>query len=257
MIISKNTGFSIKGKDIIKDIEISVVRGEFVGIIGPNGSGKSTFLKCLYRVLKPTDGAIFVKDKDVHKMKDREAAKAMAVLAQHNDFTFDFSVIDTVLMGRTPYKKFMENDTKEDYDLSEMALERVGMGEFRDRSMATLSGGEKQRILLARTLVQKGSCIIMDEPTNHLDIKYTIQIMDILKSLDTTVISAIHDLNMAAQYCDRIYALKDGEVVLSGPPKEVFTRENIKFLYEVDSEIYEDGDGEIFIRYTSKHVRKM
>ena len=162
-------------KDILKGINIDVENKEFIGIIGPNGSGKSTFLKCLYRNLKPTSGVIKLDEVDLSSITVKESAKKIAVVAQHNYYDFDFSVLDIVLMGRSPHKKMMERDSKDDYKIVEDVLRKVDMIEYKDRNFNTLSGGEQQRIILARALAQDTECLILDEPTNHLDIKYQLQ----------------------------------------------------------------------------------
>ena len=225
------------GEKIINNINIHIANKEFVGIIGPNGSGKTTLLRCIYRTLKPSKGEILINDTLMKNFSLRETAKKIAVVSQHNEIGFDFSVMEMVLMGRSPHKKFMERDNPKDYELALESLEKVGMESFKDRSFNSLSGGEKQRIILARALAQSTRCLILDEPTNHLDIKYQLQFMSIAKALDITVISAIHDLNLAAIYCDKIYALKNGQVVAYGTPIEVLTKELIKDLYDVDSDI--------------------
>lgn len=230
------------GNHILKGLDLHVNQKEFVGIIGPNGSGKSTLLKCIYRTLKPSTGSIFLENKNINDLSIKENAKKMAVVSQHNDYNFDFTVSDMVLMGRSPHKKFMESDNLEDYKIMEECLEKVGMNQYAKRSFSSLSGGEKQRIILARALAQKTQCIILDEPTNHLDIKYQLQFMGIIKKLGVTVLAAIHDLNIAALYCDKIYAMKAGNIISYGTPKEVLTEKNIKFLYEVDAKVTEDEE---------------
>lgn len=228
---------TLEKNNILKYINIEVDNKEVVGIIGPNGSGKSTLLKCIYRVLKPNDGAILLDNIDIKDMSVKESSKRLAVLSQHNNYNFDFTVKDIVLMGRSPHKKFMERDNKDDYYIANEALKKVDMFEFKDRSFQSLSGGEQQRVILARALAQQPQCLILDEPTNHLDIKYQLQLMRIVKGLGIEVIAAIHDLNIAAMYCDKIYVLKDGEVIKYGKPKDILTQELIKDVYEVDSEV--------------------
>ena len=228
---------TLEKNNILKDINIEVDNKEVVGIIGPNGSGKSTLLKCIYRVLKPNDGAILLDNIDIKDMSVKESSKRLAVLSQHNNYNFDFTVKDIVLMGRSPHKKFMERDNKNDYDIANEALKKVDMFEFKDRSFQSLSGGEQQRVILARALAQQPQCLILDEPTNHLDIKYQLQLMRIVKGLGIEVIAAIHDLNIAAMYCDKIYVLKDGEVIKYGKPKDILTQELIKDVYEVNTEV--------------------
>lgn len=236
-IKAENINITLEKNNILKDINIEVDNKEVVGIIGPNGSGKSTFLKCIYRVLKPNDGAILLDKVDIKNMTVKESSKRLAVLSQHNNYNFDFTVKDIVLMGRSPHKKFMERDNKEDYDIVNDALKKVEMLEFKNRSFQSLSGGEQQRVILARALAQQPQCLILDEPTNHLDIKYQLQLMRIVKNLNIEVIAAIHDLNIAAMYCDKIYVLKDGEIIKYGNPKEVLTQKLIKEVYEVDAEV--------------------
>ncbi|WP_077369484.1 ABC transporter ATP-binding protein [Anaerosalibacter sp. Marseille-P3206] len=243
------------GKQILKDLSINISNNEFVGIIGPNGSGKSTLLRCLYRTLKPKKGTIFIDNKDIEDLSLKETAKKIAVVSQHNELDFDFSVLDMVLIGRSPHKRFLERDNHKDYRIALSSLEKVGMEDFAHRDYNSLSGGEKQRVILARALAQDTECLILDEPTNHLDIKYQLQFMSIAKSLNITVISAIHDLNIAVLYCDKIYAMKDGQIVDYGVPKEVLTKKLIKELYDVDSEIILNKENKIMsIAFKPFHI---
>ena len=248
-IHAENVELSFGGTQILNQIGIDVRSREFVGVIGPNGSGKSTFLKCIYRVLKPDGGDILLNDAPISAFSVRETAKRLAVLSQHNYYNFEFTVRDIVLMGRSPHKRMMERDTKADFDIVEDSLRRVGMLSFIDRIFSTLSGGEQQRIILARALAQQTECLILDEPTNHLDIKYQLQILDVVKKLGVTVLAAFHDLNIAAMYCDRIFAVDGGRVVASGTPREVLTPALIRSLYDVDADVRSEPDGQINIVY--------
>ena len=234
--------FNFGSKNILADIDLSIKNNGIVGIIGPNGSGKSTLLKCIYRVLKPKTGTIFIDGKNINDYQFKETAKKMAVVAQHNDTHFDFNVLEMVLIGRSPHKKFMERDSAEDIELAYKSLEQVNMKDFADRNFSSLSGGEKQRIILARALVQNTDCLILDEPTNHLDIKHQLHFMSLAKDLKITVISAIHDLNIAAMYCNKIYALKGGQIIAAGSVNEVITEEVIKTLYDVEAKIIYDEE---------------
>ena len=239
----------LNGNHILKGIDLDASSQELVGVIGPNGSGKSTLLKCIYRVLKPTGGAVFLDGKSLDGYSYRESARHIAVVAQHNYYNFDFSVRDVVLMGRSPHKRALDRDTAEDYQIVAESLETVGMTSFADRSFSTLSGGEQQRVILARALAQRTPCLILDEPTNHLDIKYQLQLMDLVRGLDRTVIAAVHDLNIAAMYCDRLYAVKDGRVVGQGRPEELLTPTFIREVYEVDARVMTDEDGHLHILF--------
>ena len=229
--------FSYDEKCAVSNVSINIKNGEFVGIIGPNGSGKSTLLKNIYRALSPDDGTIILDGENLLKMKHKKSAQKLAVVGQENEVPFDFSVEEIVSMGRSPHKKLFDADTKQDIYMVHHALEHLGMENMAKRNFQKLSGGEKQRVLLARTVAQESDFLILDEPTNHLDINYQLQMFDFVKRLKVTVLCAIHDLNIAALYCDRLYAMKDGKIILSGTPEEVLTEENIKKLFGVKSSV--------------------
>lgn len=240
---------SFGSKTILHDISLAIQDKEFVGIIGPNGSGKSTFLKCLYRVLQPSGGKIFFDGTELSSLSHRDTALKMAVVAQHSTVNFDFSVLEMVLMGRSPYKGLLDRDQLDDYEIARHALAQVGLSDFESRNFNTLSGGEQQRVILARALAQRTECLVLDEPTNHLDIKYQLELMTIVKRLDATVASAIHDLNLAAIYCDRIIALKDGHIVCSGTPQDVLSSDTIRHIYGVSAMVQTLPDGRLNIIY--------
>lgn len=231
------------GTEILHGIDFTAGDRSLVGAIGPNGSGKSTLLKCIYRVLKLSEGAVFVDGQPLSEYRVRDSAKKIAVLAQHNFYNFEFTVQDVVLMGRAPHKRALERDSAADFKIVHEAMERVGVAPLRDRLFSTLSGGEQQRVLLARALAQQTPCLILDEPTNHLDIKYQLELLDLVRSLDRTVIAAIHDLNIAAMYCDTIFVMQSGRIVAAGAPRDVLTRSLIRSVYEVDADVFTDSDG--------------
>ena len=239
----------LNGTPILKGVSLQAGENQLIGVIGPNGGGKSTLLKCIYRVLQPTGGAVFLDGKPLSEYSFRESALKIAVVAQHNYYNFDFSVQDVVLMGRSPHKKTLERDNAQDFRIVEEALTKVGMLHFAERSFSTLSGGEQQRVILARALAQQTPCLILDEPTNHLDIKYQLQLMDLVRGLDRTVITAVHDLNIAAMYCDWLYAVKDGRVVGQGTPQTLLTPEFIRQVYEVEAEVSTDRNGMLRVLY--------
>ena len=243
-ITTEDIQVGFHARQILKGISIESKDKELVGIIGPNGSGKSTLLKCIYRILKPDAGAVYLDGEELHSMSVKSSARKMAVVAQHNYYNFDFTVREVVLMGRAPHKKALERDNAKDYRIVEEALKTVQMDAFADRTFSTLSGGEQQRVILARALAQQTPALILDEPTNHLDITHQIMLMELV-----TVISAIHDLNIAAAYCDKIYVLKDGVLEGYGTPQEVLTSELIKRIYRVDSEVVNDSRGKMHILF--------
>ena len=248
-ISAKDIRLSYGAEEILKGVSIHSGSREFVGLIGPNGSGKSTLLKCIYRILKPNAGQIFLGEEELQTMSVKESARRMGVVAQHNYYNFEFTVKEVVMMGRSPHKKTLERDNARDYEIVDQALKTVGMEEFAQRSFSTLSGGEQQRVILARALAQQTPCLILDEPTNHLDITHQLQLMRIVKNLPVTVISAIHDLNIAAMFCDRIYVLKDGVLEGEGTPGEVLTPELIRRIYKVESEVVYDSQGKMHILF--------
>lgn len=241
---------SLSGAYIVKDITIQVEEGQFVGIIGPNGCGKSTLLKTIYKVIRPGKGTVFLGDKDVVRSPARVIAKEMGVVGQFNDLSFDFTVREMVMMGRTPHKGLMEADSSRDGEIVSEALARVDLTEYAGRSYFTLSGGEKQRVILARAIAQEPKFLILDEPTNHLDIKYQIQILSVVKSMNIGVLAALHDIPMASVYCDVVYVVKNGKIMASGSPKEVLTKELIRRIYEIDCEVYANPvTGDLAIAY--------
>ena len=252
-ILAEAIKLFIGDKEILKGLDVHLKPKEFLGIIGPNGSGKSMFLKCLYRVQKPTAGTITINGQSLDELSYRESALQLAVVAQHNFYSFDFNVMEVVLMGRSPHKRLLDRDNAQDYDIAHRALATVGMEHCAERNFSSLSGGEQQRVILARALTQEAECMILDEPTNHLDIKYQLQIMDIVKGLNLTVAAAIHDLNIAALYCDRLIAIKGGRVVGLGTPAQLLTEDFIYDLYEVCANVAQDDGGRIYIRYLPQY----
>lgn len=243
MLKTRKLIYSVPDRQILQGIDFHVFKGEFVGIIGPNGSGKSTFLKNVYKVLKPQNGEILLMDNDLLHMSNREMAQRMAVVVQERENSFDFTVEEVVMMGRQARKRLLEREDAEDRNLVCKILEQTQLIDLKDRGFSTLSGGEKQRVLIARALAQQPLLLILDEPTNHLDIKYQLQLMETVKQLNCTIVAAIHDLNLAAMYCDRLYALKEGQVAGVGTPSELLTCDFLKEIYEVDAEVTTGTDG--------------
>lgn len=229
--------FSIQDKRLIESISLEIREGELAGLIGPNGSGKSTLLKNIYRVLKPDKGGVYLNGQDLFRMPIKETARQMAVVSQETNSAFDFLVKDIVMMGRAPHKRLLEVDSRKDHEIVERALTQVGMQHAASSSFATLSGGEKQRVLIARALAQEAGFLILDEPTNHLDIRYQLQMMDLVKALKLTSFAALHDLNIASCYCDRIYVLKEGKLVASGSPDEVMRTDLLRSVFGVSTHI--------------------
>ena len=249
-LLAEHISVTLSGVDIVKDISLHVGNGQFVGLIGPNGCGKSTLLKSIYKVIKPQKGFVFLGQKDVLNSSARMISKEIGVVGQFNELSFDFTVHEMVMMGRTPHKHLIESDNRKDYQIVADALKKVNLSEYADRSYLTLSGGEKQRVILARAIAQQPQFLILDEPTNHLDIKYQLQILKVVKSLNIGVLGALHDLTMAAMYCDILYVIKQGQIIASGKPEEILTKELIEMVYEIDCEVYSNPiTGDMAITY--------
>ncbi|MHC1636318.1 MAG: heme ABC transporter ATP-binding protein [Candidatus Methanospirareceae archaeon] len=223
---------------VLESIDFSAEHGEFLGIIGPNGSGKTTLLRTISRILKPKIGAILLDGEDVRRFKDKEFWRKFAAVPQETAINFDFSALDIVLMGRNPHLSRFQMESEKDIEIARRSMELTNCWHLAERRISELSGGEKQRVIIARALAQQPKVLLLDEPTSHLDINHQIEIMDLLKRLTVEekliVISAIHDLNLAAQYCDRLILLHKGKIVSIGKPKDVLTPENIKKAFNTD-----------------------
>lgn len=249
-INSEKVSVSLGGKEIVHEISLKAQQHAFTALLGPNGSGKSTFLKTVYRVLHADSGTIYLGGEPLNSLSPRAVAQRMAVVSQFNNISFDYSVEEVVMMGRSPHLGFMQGERRSDYETVEHSLELVGMLKDAKRRFATLSGGEKQRVLLARALTQQPKVLILDEPTNHLDIRYQLEILSVIRGLGITVLAALHDLGLAAQYCDYIFMLKDGTVRYQGTPREVITPAHVRDIYRVSCDIFDSPiDGKLMIQY--------
>ena len=226
---------AIASRRIVNEVSLEVAPGEIVGLIGPNGSGKSTLLRAVYRLLKPVAGYVQLGSDDVWHLSAREAARRTAVVVQETPSDFDFTVGEVVEMGRTPHKGLLEADNARDAQIVQDALARVNMADFVARSFNTLSGGEKQRVLVARALAQEPKLLVLDEPTNHLDIRYQLEILNLVRELGITTLVTLHDLNLAAAYCHRLYLLANGRIVMAGIPDVVLTPQWVRDVYGVET----------------------
>lgn len=244
----KDLSIAIDRKYILRDINLKVEEGKFVGIIGLNGTGKSSLLKAIYGIY-PYAGEIFVDAKNLKNVSIKEQARVIAVLVQEHNEDFDFKVWDVVMMGRLPYQTLFQKESVDDYAIVERALELVGLWDFRDRYFSTLSGGEKQRVLIARVMAQQTEFLILDEPTNHLDIRNQFYFFEMVKSLKLTVLAVLHDLNLAAHFCDYIYVLHHGKIWTQGRPEDVFRKEMLHEVFGMKTEIHRGVNGRMYIEY--------
>lgn len=223
---------------VLEGVDFNAAQGELLGIIGPNGSGKTTLLRTIARILKPRTGTILLDGKAVMQMKDKEFSRKFAAVPQDTTINFDFTALDVVLMGRNPHLGRLELESEKDIEIARRCMELTNCWQLAERPVTELSGGERQLVILARALTQEPGVLLLDEPTSHLDINYQIEIMGLLKHLTVheglIIIAVIHDLNLAAQYCDRLALLRDGKIVSIGTQYEVLTAENIKTAFGAD-----------------------
>lgn len=238
-----DVAFGFNRRQVLRGCSLSVRDGETLGLIGPNGEGKSTLLKLLYGALKPDSGSVLLDGQPINSLKRGELARHIAVVVQEQRGDISLRVSDAVLMGRIPYRSALGSSSARDEELAIDALERVGALHLADRQIDELSGGEQQRVLIARGLCQAPQYLLLDEPTNHLDINFQHQILDLIRSLEMTSVVVLHDPNLAARYCDRIALLGNGTIREIGTPQEVLTPANVSQLFDVTSESVEASDG--------------
>ncbi len=224
---------------VLENVNFTVNEGDFVGILGPNGSGKTTLLKSISRTLKPHVGTILLNKNDIYALKSVEVAKQMAVVPQDTSIGFAFTAFDVVLMGRNPHIGRFQMETEKDVAIAKTAMTLTSTWQFATRPINELSGGEKQRVIIARALAQEPKVLLLDEPLTHLDIINQLEVMDLVKELcvkdKLIVLEVIHDLNLAARYCTSALLLKNGKIFATGALDEVLTSENIKSVFEVDA----------------------
>ena len=231
--------FNYTGIQVLKDVELELGLGEILSIVGPNGSGKSTLLKCINRILKTTQNTVLIDGKDTSKLNLKELSKIMGYVPQSSTSTFPFTVFDVVLMGRKPYIHW--NLSEQDNEIVAEMLDFLGIGELAMRHFNELSGGEQQKVIVARALAQQPQILLLDEPTSSLDIKHQLEILCMLRSLtqskERSVIVTMHDLNLASRFSDRMIMLKQGKIFAGGTPELVLTEENIEKVYGISCKV--------------------
>lgn len=235
-----------KDKKILQDISFQVEKGDFLCVIGKNGSGKTTLLKTLAKLITPNSGNVFVNNNNIARLNRDEIAKQMSIVFQNSYNDLDFKVWDVVLMGRMAYQKLWQKDKEEDFSLTEQALRDTNTLHLKEKSFHLLSGGEQQRVLIARALCQNADLMLLDEPVSNLDIKHQFEIMDLLQDINQrlgkTIFIILHDLNLCLQYAKNILAIEDGQNVMFGSTNEILTKENILSLFDVDAQIIKEEE---------------
>ncbi|MEU1732337.1 ABC transporter ATP-binding protein [Streptosporangium sp. NPDC020145] len=233
----REVSMRIGGRDLVRAVTFEVAPGEVLGLAGPNGAGKSTLLRTLYRVLRPTAGQVLLDGHDVWRMPGRWLARRLAAVLQDGGGDFGLSVHDVVSMGRTPHKRAFDGDSPADRAIVAEALERLDVADLAHAPFDRLSGGERQRVLIARALAQRPEVMVLDEPTNHLDLRHQLDALRLVRGLGITAVIALHDLNLAAAFCDRLCVMDGGAIVALGTPREVLTPELLRDVYRVDAEV--------------------
>jgi len=238
----RNVSLGYSRHPVLEDITFKASPGEMVGLIGPNGSGKSTVIKALSRLIRPTAGEILVDGKNIASIPRRELACLVGVVPQLPLLPSTFTAFEIVLMGRNPHLGLFQSESRRDWAIAREAMVKTSTGPLANRYINELSGGEIQSLLIARVLVQETSAILLDEPTANLDIGRQVEVLDLIKNLclenSLTVLAALHDLNLAAQYCDRLLLINEGRIHIQGKPAEVITDANIKQVYGAENCVY-------------------
>lgn len=232
---------------ILHDIDAVPEEGRITAVMGPNGCGKTTLLRCVGGLLKPDDGEVLIDGREVGGYSARELARKVAFVRQHQHTDFDFSAFEIVLMGRNPYQSRLQNESQADWDMVEKCMRQTGTWHLRLSRPAEMSGGELQRVMIARALAQDTPLLLLDEPVSNLDIAHQIEVMRLLRATaERTVLIVIHDLNLALQFCDRLLLLHEGGVLYHGPIADGLTPERIRTVYGVESHM---ADGRVVFDY--------
>ena len=226
---------------MLADVSVTIAAGSLTGLLGPNGCGKTTLLKLLCGVLRPRTGRVMLDDRMLSSMTRRELARRVAVVPQETHPAFDYTVMEMVLMGRHPHLSAFQLEGPADLEISHQALDATGTRHLADRNYMTLSGGEKQRVVIASALAQSTEVLLLDEPTASLDLRYQLDIASLLARLNrdrnVTMVLATHDLNLAASLCERLVVMRDGRILATGPTREVLTGGTVRQLYDVDADV--------------------
>ena len=255
-------GFRYAGEPALEEVSLRVEPGEVVGLLGPNGSGKSTLIRIVSGILPSYEGSVRVNGAEVRTARRRDLASKLAVVPQETSFSFPFTVLQIVLMGRHPHLAGLAFETPQDVDLARAALDRCGAAHLENRTIQDLSSGERQRVVFARALAQEPRALLLDEPASFLDIRHQTELYDLVRELavtdGTAVLTVLHDLNLAAEYCDRIYLLREGRVAAAGRTDEVFTYANLTTVFE--TEVYVDTNdltGQLLVVPLSGRARRV
>jgi iron complex transport system ATP-binding protein len=250
VLLAKRIDYNYSEVFGLKAIELEIKQGEIVGLIGPNGSGKSTFLRLLSRLITPKSGEIVLDGKGIQQLKSIEIAKQLAMLPQMNEHRLDITVRELIEFGRHPHKNWFDRMNEEDADIINWALSLTKLEKYEHRFLHSLSGGERQRAWIAMAIAQRPKILLLDEPTTYLDIAHQLEVMELVQTLNRefgmTVVMVLHDINQAAQYSDRLIVMKDGAIEYDGIPQCVLCKNMFEHIFDIDVDIYNDGEKPFF-----------
>jgi iron complex transport system ATP-binding protein len=246
MIELKHIQVSYGKREILRDIDATIAPGRITAVMGPNGCGKTTLLRCIGGLLEPTSGNVGIDGQEVGSYSARALAQKVAFVRQQAQTDFEFSAFETVLMGRNPYQHHLQNESQKDWDIVEQCMKQTNTWHLRLAKPAEMSGGEMQRVMIARALAQQTPVLLMDEPVSNLDIAHQLEIMRLLRTTDKTVVIVIHDLNLALQFCDDLMLIHNGALLFHGRMADGLTTENIATAYGVKSHM---AEGRIIFDY--------
>lgn len=242
-IAARGISYHAGDKRILHGVDLAARDGEFVGLLGPNGAGKSTLLRVLAGLVKPSMGTVTIDGDDLTAMRPIDVARKVAYVPQDTHVAFDFSVWEIVLMGRHPHLPRFAVEGKRDHEIAALAMEQVGVRHLGDRSITSLSGGERQMVFIAKALAQQPQILLLDEPVSALDIRHQLHVLSLVRSYTekgATAIAVLHDLNLAARFCHRLYLMAEGAVTAQGPPDAVYTEEALARSYRVRAAVRYD-----------------
>ena len=247
---TRDVTWSVEGRVILNGISLTAPEGGVTGILGPNGSGKSSLLRAVVGALVPDGGAWLLQDVDLRRLTRRERAQQVALVEQESQADVVLSVLEVVLLGRTPHRSRWSTDSAADLELAHTCLMRAGALELKDREIATLSGGERQRVHLARALAQEPRLLLVDEPTNHLDVAAQLALLSLVRRSGVTSVLVLHDLNQALAWCDHVVVLEAGRVVAAGAPAQILTPELVLRVYGVQAEVLTTASGDPVLTFS-------
>lgn len=243
MIHAEDISFSFGDTPVLESVSLAVTEGELVGLIGPNGAGKTTFLRLISGVLTPSQGTVTLDGDALDSLSTHEVGQRVAVVPQQTELSFDFSIRDVITMGRHPYQGRLERLQSADRSMVDRAMEQTETAYLADRPFSAISGGERKRVLIARAIAQDTPALLVDEPTASLDINHQVSVFELLRSLvaqDKAILAAVHDLNLAARYCDRLVLLAEGQIQASGTAESVLQSDRLRQAYGIDTSIEEN-----------------